>query len=108
MWEHEYIFNEDGSVNYGKVTITAEGVMAGTDSIQRLERGGEEGRLQGGRLLVEASLVIGGATSSGKTIGRSEEESLLEGFAKERGACSITSTFSGYQRSTRFDPAKLK
>lgn len=53
------LLNTDGSLNHGNLETLAGRVESGTATIARLDPSEEQGRIEGGRRNVEASLVLG-------------------------------------------------
>ena len=84
------LYSADGSVNHEQVQDAVDAVASRVHRIVRLDARGETGRIGGGRLLIGASLIVGGKTRTGEDGGsrkaRNEEEDLLEAYAKSQGA----------------------
>ncbi len=84
------LYDEKKEIDYEQVQATANRILSGEIGIKRLKGAGEQGRIDGGRLLVGSSLVVGGKTSPDEAGGsqkrRNREEELLEGYAKNQNA----------------------
>jgi hypothetical protein len=84
------LYTSDGDIDYEQVQNAVNGVLSGTNSIQRLSRKGEQGRVDGGGLLVGSSLIVGGSPRTGQESGsqkeRNRQEELLEAYAKDQNA----------------------
>ncbi len=71
----EEMYNEEGEViNYEEIQNTASRVASGVYQISRLTREAEEGRIAGGRVLLEASILLGAAEKTSPTIASSQIE----------------------------------
>jgi len=84
------LYTPDGEIDYEQVQNAIERIFSGEASIQRLKGNGEQGRIDGGRLLVGSSLIVGGGPSTSEKGGsqkrRNNEEDLLEAYAKSQNA----------------------
>jgi hypothetical protein len=94
----EILYNKDGEFDYEQVKNVAARIRSGEYQIDRLDSGGEQGRIAGGQRNVEASLIAGadeatgqGTSAAGKprveshsdTVKR--QERLLESYARREG-----------------------
>jgi hypothetical protein len=70
----ESIINEKGEVNYEELGRTTTAVEEGGADINRLSLGEEQGRREGGRRNVEASLLLGANQSAGRK--KSQDERI--------------------------------
>jgi hypothetical protein len=93
----QHIINERREVSYDEVERTADAIEAGTAHIDRLSLAEEQGRREGGRRNVEASVILGakesadskkGRNESGRENGRGsveEQEQRLKEYAQKEG-----------------------
>jgi 8-oxo-dGTP pyrophosphatase MutT (NUDIX family) len=90
--------SEQNKTDYEHIRKTADEIIRGTKHIERLSPEEEQGRNQGGRVNVEATLLLRGKeiTSSEDGEGVAElitaQEKILEGYAKDNGLWVENST----------------
>lgn len=72
------LYDENGDINNEQVQNTANEVIQGTSRIKRLSRKGEQGRIDGGELLVGSSLIVGGETGTNKENAKNESVVLKQ------------------------------
>ena len=77
-------------IDHERVQNTVSKILEGTSSIARLSGQGEQGRIDGGELLVGSSLIVGAETRTSRESDpqkrRNREEELLEAYAKSQNA----------------------
>ncbi|HRE53101.1 MAG TPA: hypothetical protein PK339_16910, partial [Flavitalea sp.] len=87
------LFTKTGRPNYEKIQDVARRITEGNGQITRLDRKEEQGRIRGGRINVEATLLLGADKSANpkKYAGKEDyeiseiQEKLLKAYAKRTG-----------------------
>ncbi|HQZ83324.1 MAG TPA: hypothetical protein PLR83_08895 [Pyrinomonadaceae bacterium] len=84
------LYNDKGEIDHERVQNTVSKILEGTSSIARLSGQGEQGRIDGGELLIGSSLIVGAETRTSRESDpqkrRNREEELLEAYAKSQNA----------------------
>jgi len=91
----DVFYDDNGEPNYEHIADTAEKVLSGRHTIQRLAPEGERGRIKSGRVGIESSILVGAAksTDTSSRDQKAADERALEKYAKQKGVWFDHSAF---------------